>query len=109
MNEFLDSLRQQIEVVERIGDKIEHGEAYMEDMRNYLPSLNQMITTILDLKQTREIPLELNHEFVFQVLNDIIYGIENEDSVFLLDVLRYGLLEIYYYIGTELQSEEQYE
>lgn len=109
MNEFLDGLRQHIEVVEELGDKIEHGEAYMEDMRNYLPSLNQMITTIFDLQQAPEISVEINQEFVFQVLNDIIYGIENEDSVFLLDVLRYGLLEIYYYIGTELQSEEYYE
>lgn len=106
MNDFLNLLQQHINAVEIIGNKIENGEVYMEDMRGYLPSLNQMITTIFELVQNPQVPLSLNPEFVLQVLNDIIYGIENEDSVFLLDVLRYGLLEIYYYIGTELQGEE---
>lgn len=106
MKEFLEALQQHIGLVEKIGDKIEQKEAYMEDIREYLPYLNQMITAIFDLMQNPQNPLEIDRGFVLQVLNDVVYGIENEDSVFLLDVLRYGLLEIYYYIGTELQSEE---
>lgn len=106
MDEFLNVLQQHIQVVEEIGTKIEQREAYMDRLRAYVPLLNEMMTTIFELMQIPEIQLELSQEFVLQVLNDIIYGIENEDSVFLLDVLRYGLLEIYYYIGTELQSEE---
>lgn len=106
MNEFINELRQHIEDVEEICNKLENGETCMESIRNYLPSLNQMITTVFDLKQAPENSLDISQEFVIQVLNDIIYGIENEDFVFLLDVLRYGLLEIYYYIETELQSEE---
>lgn len=105
MGEFDIFLRKNIELVEKIGDKIENRNPYMEDLREYLPFLNQIITTIVGLIQEPEISLELNQGFILQVLNDILYGIENEDSVFLLDVLRYGLLEIYHYVETELQSE----
>lgn len=105
MDEFLNALRQHIEAVETIGDQIERGEAYMEALRQYLPSLNEMITVIFGLTQNPEVSLELNRDFVLQVLNDIIYGIEHEDSVFLLDVLRYGLLELYDYTAAELQRE----
>lgn len=105
MNEFLILLQSQIETAEEIGNKIENGEEYLDSIRRYLPSLNQMVTDVFQMAQGPEPVLEINPEFVLQVLNDILYGIEHRDSVFLLDVLRYGLLEIYNYIGTELQSE----
>lgn len=104
MNEFLNLLQSQIETAEEIGNKIENNEEYMEAFREYLPSLNQMLTSIFQMSQGSETVMEISPEFVLQVLNDILYGIEHQDSVFLLDVLRYGLLEIYYYIGTELQE-----
>lgn len=104
MNEFLNLLQSQIETAEEIGNKIENGEKYMEAVREYLPSLNQMLTSIFQMAQGAKPVLEISPEFVVQVLNDILYGIEHQDSVFLLDVLRYGLLEIYYYIGAELQG-----
>lgn len=103
MNEFLNLLQSQIETAKQIGNKIENGEEYMEDIREYLPSLNQMVTSIFQIAQEPESVLEINAEFVLQVLNDILYGIEHKDSVFLLDALRYGLLEIYYYLAEELQ------
>lgn len=105
MLEFIELLHQHIEIVEKIGDKIENRGNYMEDIREYLPYLNQIITQILQMTQKEEILLKIDPSFVIQVLNDILYGIENRDAVFLLDVLRYGLLEIYYYIEKELQSE----
>lgn len=109
MNEFLNLLQLQIETAEQIGNKIENSEEYMEDIRAYLPSLNQTVTSIFQIAQEPESGLEINVEFVLQVLNDILYGIEHRDSVFLLDVLRYGLLEIYYYMAEELQSEGEHE
>lgn len=109
MNEFLNLLQSQIETAEEIGNKIENGEEYMEDVREYLPSLNQMVTSVFRVAQEPESVLEINTEFVLQVLNDILYGIEHRDSVFLLDVLRYGLLEIYYYLAEELQSGGEHE
>ncbi len=105
MERFLELLHQHIDIVERLGETIENGENYMEGIREYLPHLNQIITEILQIPQNSETGLEMNQAFVIQVLNDILYGIENRDSVFLLDVLRYGLLEIYFYIEKELQSE----
>jgi len=106
MKEFMELLQQHIVCVEGIGDKIEAGDAYLDELRAYLPEMNQMITNIFGLIQHPEIQLQMNQEFLLQVLNDIIYGIEQEDAVFLLDVLRYGLLEVYYYTGTELQGGE---
>lgn len=109
MEDFLKLLQQHIDVIEHIGNKIEKHEAYMEELKEYLPTMNQMITTIFNLVQSPEIPLSINQEFVLQVLKDIVDGMEREDSVFLLDVLRYGLLEIYYYVGSELQDGACYE
>ncbi len=105
MDRFSEELQRHIETVERIGDKIENGENYMEDMKGYLPALNQMMTGIFQILQEPASPLGLNQGYVVQVLNDILYGIEHRDSVFLLDVLRYGLLEIYHFLEKELQSE----
>lgn len=105
MEEFYDLLRKNTRLVEEIGERIENRQSYMEELRAYLPSLNQMITTIIGIMQEPRTGLELNQAFMLQVLSDILYGMEQEDSVFLLDVLRYGLLEIYKYIETELQSE----
>lgn len=104
MNEFLNLLQSQIETAEQIGNKIENGEEYMEAVRAYLPSLNRTVTSVFQIAQGSEAALDINAEFVLQVLNDILYGIEHRDSVFLLDVLRYGLLEVYGYIWTELQD-----
>ena len=103
MDEFVTALQQNIDIVNGIGQKIERGETYIDEIKAYLPSLGQMVTEIFGMLQRPEMALELNPEFINQVLNDIIYGIENEDSVFLLDVLRYGLMEIYHYMAAELQ------
>lgn len=104
MGGFLEQLQEHIDNVACIGNKIENGEVYMEELRTYLPTLNQMIMDIFRMTQNPDIALELDQTFLVQVLNDILYGIEHQDSVFLLDVLRYGLLEVYAYIGFELQG-----
>lgn len=103
-DEFFNMLQQQIDQVTQIGDRIEHGESYMEDLRGYLPELNRAVTMILQLACDPNVPLEIDQGFVLQVLNDIMSGMEQEDGVLLLDVLRYGLLEIYDYVGSELQG-----
>lgn len=109
MNELLSLLQPHMETVEEIGNKIENGEEYMEDIKVYLPSLNQLMTDIFQMAQNPETGLEIDAGFVLQVLNDVLYGIEHGDSVFLLDVLRYGLLEIYGYIEEELQNGVRHE
>lgn len=101
MEKFLIELKNQKEKIEVIADKIDNGECYMEEMKEYLPQLNQTITALFEMIQ--DSTLQINQNFVLQVLNDILYGIEHEDSVFLEDVLRYGLIEIYDYIGAEMQ------
>lgn len=103
MDKLLNQLQPHIEAVEGIGNKIENSEEYMEEIRKYLPSLNSLMAELFQMAQNPEIGLEMDTEFVLQVLNDILYGIEHRDSVFLLDVLRYGLLEIYGYMEEEIE------
>lgn len=109
MQDFLITLQENIETIKNIGDKIESGDSYIEDVKEYLPLLNQTITDILKMNQQPQAGLDINQDFILQVLHDIIYGMENEDSVFLLDVLRYGLLQIYLYVEAELIGDECYE
>jgi hypothetical protein len=92
----------EIDHLDRIGNKIENEEIYMGELKACLPEINQRIQAIFALTEDSEVSLGINKEFVLQVLSDLVYGIEQEDQVFLLDVLRYGLLEIYYFVGTEI-------
>lgn len=94
----------EIERTEYLCHLIENEEDYFGKILDYLPVLNQTITNILDYAQAPENPFVLNEEYVLQVLKDIVYGIEHKDSVFLLDTLRYGLLNIYYYAAIELSD-----
>lgn len=103
---MIEELQMHIERVENICQLIENREEYNEELMGYVGALDTMINDILACSHNQEIPFFINEEFVLQVLKDIIYGIENKDSVFLLDTLRYGLLEIYYYTVEELQSGE---
>lgn len=105
MDEFFKMLQQEIDDLALIGDKIEKEENYMGELKACLPTINKRVQEIFSLAENPQTTLEINRDFVLQVLNDLIYGIEQEDAVFLLDVLRYGLLEIYYFVGSELQGE----
>jgi hypothetical protein len=104
MDEFLVELQKEMHDIEQIGIKIEKSENYMGELRAYLPAVNQRVQAIFALSDDPETGFKINREFVLQVLGDLIYGIENDDKVFLLDVLRYGLLEIYYFVSAELQG-----
>ena len=106
---MIAELQMHVERVENICRLIENREEYNEELTSYVGTLNKMVNDILACSQNREIPFFINEEFVLQVLKDIIYGMENKDSVFLVDTLRYGLLEIYYYTIEELQNGEQNE
>lgn len=105
MDEFLIELKKQKEKIQEIADRIENQESYMGEMKEFLPELNRTITALFGMIQDSTLQIEINQNFVLQVLNDVLYGIEHEDSVFLEDVLRYGLIEVYDYIEIEIQRE----
>lgn len=109
MKNFLDELQNQREMAEELATKVECGEAYMEEMNVFLSTLNEMIAELFELMQDPVNPIELSRDFVLQVLNDIIYGVEKKDSVCLADVLRYGLIEIFDYVAAEMQRGEGHE
>lgn len=101
-----EDLQLQIEKLDQICVLIENEEAYAAVLNGYLPELNQTIHYILDCSQDATKPFTINEQFVVQVLEDILYGMEHQDSVILLDAIRYGLMEIYSYGRDGLQSEE---
>ncbi len=98
-------LQQNVEHIRNICGLIENNQEYIAEMIEYLPTLKTTVNNILMCAQRPDAPLEINQQFVLQVLQDIVYGIEFKDPVILLDVLKYGLLEIYYYVMEELQVE----
>lgn len=104
MKDLLIELQEMNKKAEELAVKIEGGETYMEELKLYLPILNQTIMKLFEVIQNPENLLELSPDFVLQVLNDIIYGIENEDAVCLIDVLRYGLIELFDYVTAELHG-----
>lgn len=106
MVELTDKLCQEKVKIGVIVQKIEIGEDYMSYVRTILPKLNQIMTEIFRLMQRSELQIELNIDFVVQVLQDIVYGVEQEDKVFLLDVLKYGLEEIFDYLIEMLAGEK---
>ena len=106
MDKLVGMLQEQTQIVEQISIQIENGENYLEELKGYLPLLNQLIILLFEKIADPQIDLDVNQDFILQVLNDIIYGIEQEDTVYLLDVLRYGLLELFDYIMAELQGDE---
>ena len=104
MDDFMEQLQRNITEVEQIADRIEAGEEYREDIKTYLPELNAMVSAVFAISRGEAPLVPLDQGFATQVLQDVLYGLEQSDSVFLLDALRYGLLEIYYYVGEELQK-----
>lgn len=100
---------QQIEKVESICNLIENEQEYMGELTGYLPVLNETIQYLLAYSQNPDIPLMIEEQFVVQLLQDILYGMEQQDSVFLLDALRYGLLELYCDSRDILQRGGRYE
>ena len=105
MDNFLDELHVQCKTAEDLADKIEREEVYMDGLKAYLPSLTQTVSKLFAMMQNGA-AIDLSQDFVLQVLNDIVYGIEHEDAVCRADVLRYGLVELFDYVTSELQREE---
>lgn len=106
MNEFLAYLMEHMNHIEALCDRIETRVEYLAELRMLLPQVNQSISVILSLQEENPEIVELNQAFVSQVLKDLVYGIEKEDGVYLLDVLRYGLLPIYGYVLDIIQRGE---
>lgn len=92
--------------VDFICQLIEDKKDYLGELAGYLPELNQTIGFMLECAGDPANPFIINEEFLLQVLRDILYGMEQQDTVFLLDVLRHGLMEIYRYGKEKLQSGE---
>ncbi len=109
MEKFLEGLQQQRDYVESIAANVERGSAYLGELKQYLPTLNQVITDLLAMAQSDTALIEISSDYILQVLNDILYGIEKEDPVYLEDVLRYGLIEIFDYVAMEVQRGGQNE
>ena len=95
-------LQRHIEKVIDICRLIDNGEEYRGMLTGYLPELNQIINNILAYAKDPGRSFTISEVFVVHVLEDIVYGIEHKDIVILSDVLKHGLMEIYYYTLSEM-------
>lgn len=100
MRKLVELLYCNKEKTDKIIQKLETGESYMDDLKQYLPIINETITCIL-----QEAKISLNENFIVQVLHDLIDGIERRDDVILLDTLQYGWLQILSYVDEEIRGE----
>lgn len=104
MESYMKKLPEVIVEMENICRKIENKEEYNVEIKEYIPVLNQVVMEILELSSDSSNGFMINDNFVLQVLKDMLYGIANADTVYLLDVLRYGLLEVLQYSCTEYEK-----
>lgn len=97
-----EKIQSQIEQINRICNLIDNGEDYLGAAISELAEITEIMNVILE-------NYDINEQFVLQVLKDIVYGVEQKDSVILRDTFRYGLLKIYSYVNENDQREEVYE
>lgn len=98
MQEFIERLQWHKTCVKSIIEKIEHEKEFEYELNRYLPDLSHMVKEIFSYIENGRLNIEIDMNFLLNVLQDVVYGVEQKDTVFLLDVLKYGLLEIFDYI-----------
>lgn len=72
----------------KICDKMLQKENYMEHMPDCINTINEAIIPRLEEEKD-------NTTVILHVLEDMMYGMSQQDEVFLLDVLRYGMLPLF--------------
>ena len=79
-----DIIKYAISEIDKLCQKIINKENYMIDMPACIQAINQACEIILKYN---------NHsEEIIPILEDVMYGMTQRDEVFLLDVLRYGMM-----------------
>lgn len=76
-----------IEQIEDVCNAIINKENYLEKMPKCINSINNAVLPIIESSEDMA-------PKVLQVLEDMMYGMTQNDEVFLLDVLRFGVLPL---------------
>lgn len=63
-------------------------ENYMEKMPECITAINQAVVPRMQEAGNQA-------SYILQVLEDMMYGMSQQDEVFLLDVLRFGMLPLF--------------
>lgn len=82
--------------IEQACQRMKKRENYMQEMPECVSAINDAMMLLLNEKNC-------NQEQILTLLEDIMYGMSQRDDVFLLDVLRFGLMpglqEYYHQLG----------
>ena len=81
--ERTEILEQAVLAVDSICGKILRNEEYLSQMPVCVAAINQAVMLLLNE--------ENGAEYILGILEDIMYGMTQQDEVFLLDVLRFGI------------------
>jgi len=84
MSEKQQVLEKAIESLDEVCKKIIEKNSYLEQMPFCISTVNEAVTMLMKEKK-------INQEYLLQLLEDMMYGMSQQDEVFLLDVLRFGL------------------
>lgn len=84
MRKQQELLKEAITVLDDICEKMIQKENYQEKMSDCIQAVNGAVIMIMEEQNS-------NQEYILQLLEDMMYGMSQQDEVFLLDVLRFGL------------------
>lgn len=69
-------------------DALLKRENYLEKMPECIAAINQAVVPRMEEAEEKA-------SYILQVLEDMMYGMSQQDEVFLLDVLRFGVLPLF--------------
>lgn len=84
MREKQEVLKKAIENLDIVCEKIKTKENYMQEMPKCVEAVNGAVMMLLAEENS-------NQKYILQLLEDMMYGMTQQDEVFLLDVLCFGL------------------
>jgi len=89
MKEFINQLENFLVIIDNVVNEVERNNNF-----NLIPELMNLLEVIIpNIFSVNNDIVIFNNEDIINILDDIVNAYENNDSVLMTDVLRYGLYE----------------
>jgi len=89
MKEFINQLENFLGIIDNVVNEVERNNNF-----NLIPELMNLLEVIIpNIFSVNNDIVIFNNEDIINILDDIVNAYENNDSVLMTDVLRYGLYE----------------
>ena len=93
--EYISILEELMEKLIELANKIEDKETYYEKLIEIVKEIEYTINLLFQIFSDVELAETAGFDkiYILQILQDLMSGIENDDRVLLVDVLRFGLYQ----------------